>query len=416
MTLAELRSLIERHIADAGEILERAEAEGRSLTAEEKKKVADHQERAKNAREYLKAKEDSLGEKNTSPKTRSAGEITSGGREDRSREALSGDKAALTVRTKDGEIVEARSFNESLEVPGNTEDRSDMSIGDAVLSIVGSQTGGSEHRSMVTGNDPEGGFFVNPSLGMRFFDSARQQSRLLQAGALTVPMDRAVLDLALLMKDPDPAWRPEEGLIQSSDGQIGTIRLSAKSLAARVLISRELMMDAPNAASQITQALADRMSEMIDLAMLSGDGKKGAPLGLLNIGGMTEHDASGSLTYDDFIDANSKIRKLNIDPVSALMSPDRDGQLQKLKDTSGQYLQPPTGFTDLRRLATSAMPEDKILAGNFATAILGVRERFSVGVYEADEAKKGMVAIIAHARVDFGMARPERVCLLSNLG
>src|SRR5690606_20155087 len=98
-----------------------------------------------------------------------------------------------------------------------------------------------------------------------------------------------------------PGWRGEGGSVKITEGKIGRLKLSAKSLAARVRVSRELLADARNAGSIITAMLGEAMSEAFDVAMLTGDAKSSAPTGLLNTKGLSTLDAGASFDYDTVI-------------------------------------------------------------------------------------------------------------------
>lgn len=407
MQIHEMRKLRDELLSKAEAIIDKCELENRDLTAEESREVDGLNTRAARLNERVRIKSEVL---QADEAARRSAEQPAPIKPAPAKPEQRGDDERPQFRTKAGDVVEARSYGERL----SRSPEPMPSIGDAARALLGA--GDREHRDMLQGLDASGGYLVRPELSLAFFDKARQQSRLLEAGASTVVMDSAELLLAVLESDPNADWRPEGANIATSDGVIGQLRLRARSLSARVRVTRELLMDAPNAGALITQSLAARMAEVWDQAMLAGDGEGSSPLGLLNVSGLSTQNDAGSPTYDHFVDSNATVRALSVEPMAAIMSPGRAATLAKLKDSTGAYLAPPADFTGLRRLVSAAMPDGSALCGNFSTCVLGIRETIGLAVGEfGTDAQEGKVSVIAHARGDFGVARPERIVKISDL-
>ena len=401
------RATIADVISRAEKILDQAESEGRSLTDAEAEQVEGFEARAKVARNEL--------EKIT-PQRRTVGSGIIGAHDNGTIERKRPSASGISLRTADGAIIEARSHGEPV-FSHYAETRDLPSIGDAVCSILGI---GEKRDQMVGGIAGDGGFIVSPSVGAPFLDLARAESRLIEAGAVTVPMQSSEHVFAVLESDPVAKWRGEGKAINQSKGVLGQVKLRARSLSVLVKLSRELIQDADNAEAVITSSLIGAMAEELDRAMIAGDGKAGAPIGLLNTPGLSTHDAGGGPTgfnYDDIIDAIAIVENQNARARAMIYSPNAWKTLAKTRTSDGDYLSPPQAFDSLQRLSTTAVGDANVLLGDFSSCLLGIREGVTIRAGEmGDDGEKGLVSVAAHARGDFAVARPERVCNITNLG
>ena len=77
---------------------------------------------------------------------------------------------------------------------------------------------GAEHeRALSEGTLTAGGHLVPTPLSARVIDLARNQTRVFQAGAITVPMTAQTLKLARLTGEGSPAWKTENAAITDAD-------------------------------------------------------------------------------------------------------------------------------------------------------------------------------------------------------
>lgn len=308
-----------------------------------------------------------------------------------------------------------------------------LSLGKMLRGIVTGDWRGAEaeRRAMGIGTDSLGGFLVPHPLSSRIIDLARAQARVIQAGALTVPMDSSTLRLAKVLTDPRGYWKPENAAITESDMTFGPLELKAKTLAALVRVSVELLEDAQNLGQVVETALSEALGLELDRAALLGSGVGEEPLGVYNIAGVTKIDMGdngAALTdYVPFSKAAQAVQEANGTPVTLLWAPRTAGETERLKDTTGQPLQPPQSFQALRKYPTTQIPTNLTkgtatnatfaVVGDFSNLLIGVRTNLLLEASrEANDAFKNLQVLIrAYLRADVAIARPNHFAIVDGI-
>jgi HK97 family phage major capsid protein len=281
-----------------------------------------------------------------------------------------------------------------------------------------------ERRAMSIGTATAGGHLVPSPLSAEVIDLSRAQTRVIQAGARTVPMTASTLKIARATSDPAPAWREENAAVAVVDGALDAITLQARSVGALVKTSLELIEDAPNADEVISGMLASAIAIELDRVALRGSGTSPEPRGIQNTSGIQTITSVGDLDdYVPFSRAVQKIRQANTEPTAIILSPRAAGDLDRAVDTTGQPLQLPASLRDLPMLPTSQIPDnlgsgtDESLAfvANFASLLLGIRQNLVLEVSREPGFANAQVWIRALVRADVALARANHFCLLSGI-
>jgi HK97 family phage major capsid protein len=301
------------------------------------------------------------------------------------------------------------------------EDEEQLSFGRYVRGMVTGDWRGAdaERRALVEGTASAGGHLVPTPLSARIIDKARNQTRVMQAGAQIVPMESQTLKLARVVGDPTAAWHTELATISASDMTFDAVTLSAKALASRVLISRELMEDADNVDDEVEKAFAAQFGLTVDLAALYGSGTAPEPRGLKNVTEVTKTSlgANGAApTYDALIDSVFRVRGSNHEPTAQIMANRTAQTFAKAKDTTGQYLTPPAALDGIQRLTTVQVPTNltvgsssltsDVFTGDWSELLIGVRTRLEISVLRERSADVGAYELLAWWRGDIAVARP----------
>lgn len=300
-------------------------------------------------------------------------------------------------------------------------DEEELSFGKYVRGMVTGDWRGAdaERRALVEGTASAGGHLVPTPLSARIIDRARNQTRVMQAGAQVVPMESSTLKLARVVGDPTAAWHTEMATISASDMTFDAVTLTAKALASRVLISRELMEDADNVDDEVEKAFAAQFGLTIDLAALYGSGTAPEPRGLKNVAAVTQTSlgANGAApTFDALIDSVYRVRGANHDPNAIIYAPRTGQTFAKAKDTTGQYLTPPAALDGIARLETAQIPTNltvgtateasDVFTGQWSELLIGVRTQLEITVLRERSADVGAYELMAWARMDVAVARP----------
>jgi HK97 family phage major capsid protein len=173
-----------------------------------------------------------------------------------------------------------------------------------------------EQRAMSEGISANGGVAVPQLTAAGILDLARNTAVVAQAGATIAPMESQTVRVPMLMTDPVASWRNELAPINDSTPTMNALTLTAKSLAAMVRISVELLEDAPMVGAAIQTALAAALAVEIDRAALLGNGTAPEPRGIANTAGRAVVPLSGTplLNWGPFITAIGAVRQNNRQP------------------------------------------------------------------------------------------------------
>ncbi|WP_075833774.1 MULTISPECIES: phage major capsid protein [unclassified Rhodococcus (in: high G+C Gram-positive bacteria)] len=285
---------------------------------------------------------------------------------------------------------------------------------------TGNWKGADAERALAEGTQSAGGYLVPTPLSNQVIDLARNQLRVIEAGAITVPMTAQTLRIPRLMGEGTAAWRLENAALTASDLTFDAVTFKARSLDRLIVMSRELFEDSnPSASNVIAQAFAAQLAAEIDRVALRGTGVDPQPLGLLNTAGVpvTNHGANGTALpdYDWILDSIGTVRQNNFEPSAVLLAPRSQTKLSKIKDTSGRYLDAPSNLPKV--LTTNQVPTNltvgtsndtsEIYVGDFSQLAIGIRTGFSLRLLTERYADNGQVAFIANIRADVQVLQPK---------
>lgn len=166
------------------------------------------------------------------------------------------------------------------------------------------------------GTATAGGHLVPTPLSGRIIDLARNAMRVMQAGAMTVPMTSQTLKIARLTGEGTPAWHTENAAITAGDLIFDAVTFTARTLTRLVVLSMELFEDAdPSSEEIIARSFAAQIALELDRVALRGSGSAPEPRGVLNHTGVTLTDHGTAITnYDWWLDAIGTVRNNNFEP------------------------------------------------------------------------------------------------------
>jgi len=338
--------------------------------------------------------------------------------------------------TPDGQEIRVLRNNENLEttVRHNLPDgikAHELSLGRLLGGWVFGNWKGAEAELRVgsIGDSTLGGYLVPSPLGTKVIDLTRKKARVLQAGALTVPMESNTLTIAKVTADPTPAWKAENAAGTFSDTTFGKIEFVAKTLVALIKVSIELFEDAVNLETVVENSMSQALSLELDRAALYGSGAAAEPLGIVNTTGVGVHDMGTNgaqvTSYDPFSTAIEKILAANgpSQGLAAIMAPRTWGVLDRLKEaTTNAPLGAPASFQSLQKLVTNQVPITRtqgsannasdVFVGDFAQLLIGARTQLVIEVSRQAGDSSGsafrdmQIWLRAYLRADVGVALP----------
>jgi HK97 family phage major capsid protein len=295
-------------------------------------------------------------------------------------------------------------------------------------------------NAMIGGTDSGGGYILNPATTGAVLDLARSASVAMRAGALTVPMEAREMTVARITQDPTAYWRAEGQGITGTTMAFDRVTLRAKTLAAIVPVTIELIEDAANAGPIITQALQSSMGLELDKAILTGAGAANVPLGIRNHPSV--NTVTGVSTPDDYSDVSNAVYKVmnanypgEPSALAWVRHPREAKTYDALKEVGGQPLQPTPWAAAIQKLQTTSLPtteggggnESIGIIGDFAQCVVGMRTSgLTIRILEAGSvtdsdgithqaASEMKRLIVAYLRADVVLLRPTWFTLLSGI-
>jgi HK97 family phage major capsid protein len=276
-----------------------------------------------------------------------------------------------------------------------------------------------EQRAIAESPATSGGHMVPVPVAAQVIDKARNASRVIEAGAKTIPMTSATLKYPRLTADAPASWRSEAGAITDQAMTFDSVTFTARSLAVLVKVSWELFEDvSPESMATVEDSFAKVLGIELDRAALRGSGAPPEPQGIRNQTGvtLTSHGANGTAitNYDWFLDAAGVVLANGFTPNASITAPRTATSLSKLKDTANAYLAPPA--TLLPILPTSQVPinltvgtstdSSEIYTGAWSNCWIGIRTGFTLRFLQERYSDNGQYAFLASLRADVQLAQP----------
>jgi len=190
------------------------------------------------------------------------------------------------------------------------------------------------------------------------------------------------------------------------------VNLGANTVRSGCIASRELIEDSPLASEMISASLLRGLVAAVDKAALQGM-SGWSFLGLCSHADISETGSIGAIAWEDLIAAVAAVRSNNFQPTAIICSPTIYSDLYSIAsgdavNASKGWVPPPLSVADIPILATSAMPDSKIIVGDFSQLLFGVRSQplLEASVDAQDAFERHGVRFKASWRGDLAVARP----------
>lgn len=287
-----------------------------------------------------------------------------------------------------------------------------------------------EHRAMAEGAQSAGGALVPTPLASEVIDLARNQTRVVQAGARTVPMDSQTIKIARVATDPTASWKIENATASESSPTMDSITLTAQTLMVFLRVSLELVEDAPNTGDVVRHIIAAAIAQEWDRVALRGAGSAPEPQGIRSASGVTVSSPFGNnggtpTNHDFLIDGFQTLRAINYEPTGVILSPRTETTLAKLKDSTGQPLRQPEAVAAIPRYSTNQIQTtltkgtssncSDAYIGQWDQLFLGTRTDLRIMLLQERFMDAGQYGFVAYLRGDIGLARAGAFTVLEGI-
>lgn len=331
--------------------------------------------------------------------------------------------ASAWVDAKTGERINVLAKGEKLaDLYPQGGPKPTASLGDAVKAMISPGSVASDIRNVVhESSSTAGGYLVPDALSAQVIDNLRAESVCFKAGARVVPMTTADLNIAKMTHDVQGIWRVENQTLSEDSPTFGRLRLSARSLAVIVKISREIVEDVGNLDEVLRSSLAKSFALSLDNALLYGAGVSD-PMGVVNWSGIGSvslgTDGAQISGYDSFLDAVYEAHVDNAGDFSAaVMHPRTEKTISKFKDGAGLPLRRPQAVESLPFLSSTQVPINEtqgassdcssIICGDFTQMLVGMRTQLQIELLRERFASEMQYGLLAYLRADMVLAHPE---------
>jgi HK97 family phage major capsid protein len=290
-----------------------------------------------------------------------------------------------------------------------------------------------EARALAEGSGSAGGLLVPLALANTVVDLARNEARVVQAGALSVGMDSQTLSIPRLATGVTPQWRAEGAAIAEDTATFNAITLTAHSFAVRTKASREVLADmTPAGSAQIMSDIAKAIAAGWDYAALRGTGTSNQPTGLrfnANVAKTAAYGANGGIptNYQALVKAKGRVKAANFSPNAFLMSARTEAGFGNLTSSvDSQPLNIPKYLDDMDWYSTNQIGDgyvtgtgsatgSEIYTGQWDNLVLGIREGITIQILNELYAETGQVGIVAHFRGDVAVLREQAFDIITGV-
>jgi HK97 family phage major capsid protein len=265
-----------------------------------------------------------------------------------------------------------------------------------------------ERRALWESNPASAGVLVPAPMASNVIDLARNQSRVMRAGAVTVPMESSSLKIARQTGDPSLGWHTEGDTIAESNLAFDSVTFKAKTLPCLVKFSLEMLEDVDNLENIVEAAIAKAFGQELDRVALKGSGVDPEPTGILNQSGVTVISATdtGAATWDTLVNGVAAVKGNNFTPTGQIFSVNTEKAVSTLREngTTGPYLSPPTYLHAAVRYATKQVADTELYTGQWNQLLVGMRTNFKVQPLNELYAETGEYGVLCHMRADVQLA------------
>jgi HK97 family phage major capsid protein len=289
-----------------------------------------------------------------------------------------------------------------------------LRLGDAIRYAITGRGTPEIRSAMSEGHNVTGGFLVADELMRRVIDMARAKSVIMQAGALTVPMESDTLRLARVLTDPTFEVKEENESFTGSDITFDALLFTTKTVGTLITCSRELAEDAVNFVDQIEDVISSAFATKLDNIAINGVASTHFD-GILDWAtstGITETGSVAAISWEEMSAAVTTIQTYNHQPNAYLLHPDIAGDLALLTTGDGTnsaklWLPAPSTVAPLMQLVTTNIANSSVIVGDFTKFVWAVRQGALIEVTReaGDSFKKHQLLIKLVWRGDCGAFR-----------
>ncbi len=274
-------------------------------------------------------------------------------------------------------------------------------------------------RALGVGAAASAGNIVNGNALLGVADAARPATVLEAAGAQRLEL---VAEGAINLPVWEPGaggWVPEYGVAPQLASSVRSITASGRMAAARLALSRRLLLQAEEAEASILREVQAAVAAVIEGGIIAGSGSNNEPLGVLATPGIGSETFAAALpTYAELTKMIEKAADADASLAASswlLNTKDLAGLLAAQRGTAGPGIIEWDGaahrIAGFQLLPTRHLPEGKVLFGDFSNVTLAYWGEPQITIDRISNGKSlsGAVDVVIHNLVDLMIAHPAQI-------
>lgn len=252
--------------------------------------------------------------------------------------------------------------------------------------ITGDWTDAQEERAQAEGTGSAGGYLVPTDLSDRLINKARAKNTAIQAGAGTIELPNGNMSLAKIASHPDVEIKTENEAATGTGITFDRANMELYTMFAMATISQELLQDGKNIGQIVEKELSDSIASQLDFLAYLGTGA-GEPLGIINNPDVNKYslgtDGSTLTNYNPWSHAVEAVRNNNVEPAATIYNPRTAGSLDRLTASDNQPLQAPDSYKNLNKYVTNQFPNDFTQGtnSNASVSVVGKFDNLLIGLH-----------------------------------
>ncbi len=269
-------------------------------------------------------------------------------------------------------------------------------------------------RDLLVGTATAGGNLVSTDLRTGdFIDLLRNRLALANVGATVLNGLQGNVSIPRQTSAASAFWVGENAAPTESQQAFDQISMTPKTIGAFVDYSRKLLLQGSiDVESMIRNDLARVLSLEIDRAGIYGTGSTNQPLGLTNTTGLGSQTITGTGTFAQYVEMETKVAVANADVASMyyIINATSRGALKTTEKsaggTVGNFALMDDTLNGYPVVVTNQLGTNDCLFGDFSQMILGLWSGLDLKVDDITGATAGTVRVIALQDLDFAVKQP----------
>lgn len=227
-----------------------------------------------------------------------------------------------------------------------------------------------------------------------------------------VPMTTGTVRIGKVEEDMQLDFKKRGEMGKDTSLGLKPVDLVAKTLYGYVEIAEEDIQDVYEIENILMKAFSDAVAKALDNNFLYTNSdaatKEGVyPNGIMDNASIKKVQVT-STDYDMIAKARLEILKENGEPDTIGINPNELFQLQTLKDSTGQYIQPPSFYNNLTTIESNGLKSKNSLVMDSNAILIGMRNQLDIKLM--NDITKGTILMRVMVRADVLPVRENHIC------